>query len=805
MSLDLSESILIKAAKRKTGSLTIESQPGTDAVNVTDYVTDPAKLLYISDYIGGDWTLVSAAELNEWQEIAYGNGVFVAVAQTGTNRIMRSTDYGVTWNAIAAPAATSWWSIAYGNGVFIALCWDGASTQRVIRSTDYGVTWNFVGTLSGTPRDVTYGNGVFVIVCGSDPYSLYSIDYGATWTELINTPTQTWEAVAYGNGVFVAVSSDGTNRAMRSTDYGVTWTSIATPGSHYWREITYGNGVFIAVAQSGPNYAMRSTDDGLTWSEVSVLTSTTSITYADGVFIGFGSAYINTSFDDGLTWHSSSTPEICTWSSVAYGNNRFVAVAQSGTYRSAYSLSNFLQAALDDIDGSTKTAIDIDVASLTFTQTANLTLSANTIIQGYPFTLSGYGFATLTSYNLTLQNCVHPFAITGNKTIVLDHCKIYLSTGKPVNVTGQTIITGCDIYSADDNGITITNNIFTIEDTKVKATASGKYALNLTGTAASLANIDIEQNTIIGNMYLTNTGSTGLEQMRDNINYGNVTSTVDFEIESGNIYGTATGMTVNSRVLNVNPLFEDTTDYKLQREIDGYNFDSPLCRASFYHYTTQGVRRDIGAWNMDDSAVVDNYSVAYLIPKPSYISEPQNGTIQAGVTFTARQEIGQSGAVDVYNNPEKRIDFIVINYASLHVEYWERLKYIMSKKNLECMISLKPETFDTDSVIVTANGGNAVDEPLIDITTTYEIPIGAIIKVGELYYNVMYPIPLSGVTTSLVLDRVLEVAVSDTQNITVYYPESVGVYKLLPQDLQYEVLGDNFIRGLTMKFIRKSL
>ncbi|MTA78115.1 MAG: hypothetical protein F2520_07635, partial [Actinobacteria bacterium] len=59
----------------------------SDAVSVTPAVVDAVT-----------WTARTAAEANSWSSVTYGNGVFVAVAYSGSNRVMTSTD-GVTWTA----------------------------------------------------------------------------------------------------------------------------------------------------------------------------------------------------------------------------------------------------------------------------------------------------------------------------------------------------------------------------------------------------------------------------------------------------------------------------------------------------------------------------------------------------------------------------------------------------------------------------------------------------------------------------------------------------------------------------------
>ena len=61
--------------------------------------------------------------------MAYGNGLWVAVAYDGTNQVMTSPD-GITWTARAAAEANTWVSVAYGNGLWVAVAADG--THRVL-------------------------------------------------------------------------------------------------------------------------------------------------------------------------------------------------------------------------------------------------------------------------------------------------------------------------------------------------------------------------------------------------------------------------------------------------------------------------------------------------------------------------------------------------------------------------------------------------------------------------------------------------------------------------------------------------
>ena len=83
---------------------------------------------------GTSWSTVVPPEDNSWRSIAYGNGVWVAVANSGTNRVMRSTNDGLNWTAHSAAGLSSLHSVAYGNGVWVAVAYSG--TNRLMRSVE---------------------------------------------------------------------------------------------------------------------------------------------------------------------------------------------------------------------------------------------------------------------------------------------------------------------------------------------------------------------------------------------------------------------------------------------------------------------------------------------------------------------------------------------------------------------------------------------------------------------------------------------------------------------------------------------
>jgi hypothetical protein len=131
---------------------------------------------------GITWTLRTAAADNDWQSVAYGNGVWVAISSDGTDQVMRSTD-GLSWSAVLATEGNNWESVAYGNGVWVAVSANG--TTRVMRSVDPTASAS-ASTDPGVPGIFLAVNNVLVgsqvtgapIYCGADsiqPNSIYTL------------------------------------------------------------------------------------------------------------------------------------------------------------------------------------------------------------------------------------------------------------------------------------------------------------------------------------------------------------------------------------------------------------------------------------------------------------------------------------------------------------------------------------------------------------------------------------------------------------------------------------------------------
>ena len=157
--------------------------------------------------------------------MAYGDGFFVAVANSGVgNRVMTSPD-GITWTSRTSAADKDWGSVAYGDGKFVAVAYSGvAAGNRVMTSqTTYGVTYAGNGSTGGSvPSDAgAYLVGASVTVASNSGVLVRS---GYSFAG--------WNTLADGSGSSYAASSSLTMGSSSVTLYARWSTYSVTYGGN---------------------------------------------------------------------------------------------------------------------------------------------------------------------------------------------------------------------------------------------------------------------------------------------------------------------------------------------------------------------------------------------------------------------------------------------------------------------------------------------------------------------------------------------------------------------------------------------
>jgi len=312
---------------------------------------------------------------NQWSAIAYGVvsnvSYYVAVARA-TSAAAYSRD-GINWTAANLGEVADWCDIAYGNGTFVAIAEsDSASAFRAV-STNGGSTWSTTSLANGA-KAIAYGGTRFVEVEGNFSNTVAYSTSGVAWTVTTlpsnNDSTESnWVDIAYGNGRFVAIS-DSSAMAAYSLD-GITWTKSNLPAIYEWSSIGYAQGLFYVTSLG--DYA-ASSPDGVTWTlrdgstaqlnvtatakdtisasytETATLTSGTwTAVIHDGtkfLAVGYsGAAGLYATSTTGTTWTNSTLPTVSgafEYTAVAYnGSNQYVAlIGGSGGTRHIATSSN---------------------------------------------------------------------------------------------------------------------------------------------------------------------------------------------------------------------------------------------------------------------------------------------------------------------------------------------------------------------------------------------------------------------------------------------------------------------------------
>ncbi len=154
--------------------------------------------------------------------LSFGDTVWVAVSSE--IKLARSTDGGVTWGSlITEPFSVAIFEVAFGNGVFIAVG-GAAPNGEIARSTDGGVTWGSLITNPFTTAilDIHYNDGVWIAV-GQAGEIARSVDGGVTWGSLIvnGFGSSDIRGIWAGDNVWIAIADDA--KIARSVDGGLTW------------------------------------------------------------------------------------------------------------------------------------------------------------------------------------------------------------------------------------------------------------------------------------------------------------------------------------------------------------------------------------------------------------------------------------------------------------------------------------------------------------------------------------------------------------------------------------------------------
>ena len=161
---------------------------------------------------GTSWTLQTAPHASgSYYGVSYGDGQFVLVGSSGN--VATSSD-GQTWTSRTASTSAGWNDVAYGNDLWVAISAD--APNRVMYSSDGAVTWTDApqyAVFENAWEAITFGDGKFVAVARNNSQRLMWSTNGVSWTAK-SIPYNFWADISYANNRFVAVSQGTSNHVV---------------------------------------------------------------------------------------------------------------------------------------------------------------------------------------------------------------------------------------------------------------------------------------------------------------------------------------------------------------------------------------------------------------------------------------------------------------------------------------------------------------------------------------------------------------------------------------------------------------
>ncbi|MHC1725168.1 MAG: hypothetical protein AB9866_03995 [Syntrophobacteraceae bacterium] len=293
------------------------------------------------------WIIRSSGTYKQLKSIAYGDGVFVAVGETGTVLTSRN---GVIWDVKTIPLATWLNGVAYGKGRRFVAVGDTGNDGRVYTSQDKGVTWTCTFPDAyfnpSNLNAVAYGNGRFV-ASGVDGIELVSYDgaLGSTgdwWSEMYLEACYDIKGIAYGSGTFVMVGSPNRTFLTSKTPedlWTIRWAPFFPQDTALgFTGIAYGAGIFTVV---GPKVKIGISEDyAVTWKQVPLVDykgtfDFTGITYGgDSAFTAVGTVGKILTSPNGKDWTFRKSGTTVDLNGMIYGpsvsGNTYIAVGKNG-------------------------------------------------------------------------------------------------------------------------------------------------------------------------------------------------------------------------------------------------------------------------------------------------------------------------------------------------------------------------------------------------------------------------------------------------------------------------------------------
>jgi len=609
---------------------------------------------------------------------------------------------------------------------------------------------------------------------------------GVTWTSLTTISGGIKQIAESRSGVVVAaIGNTSGAKCYTVSNNGETWLSVDIAGiSGNAEGVAYSEQLqkFILLGyytnhDSSTVASIYSSANGTNWEVVDTLAANVSV--ANIIWSDYHQKYIFSttnaslklySSSDGITW-SISTDNIS-------NNGGFVfEVTETGAIigRKAATAGMWYSYDLDTISSVTTSGLSGNSPSRGVYSTK---LGKSIIV------CSGGHIISSAGYDLDISKNVAGFTINA--------CTY---SGSPT------------LYNCTTNALGSINNVSTNRcknryemsidgDSQTHTRTISENDMAIICTPASQNAVTLNAITCENGLFIFNSSQTGYELITDCIVENGIKSNYIVSILSGNVRGTSTNASLSASVGTSNPILDDDGRPNRPWIPNGSGTESPVIAVAKYSTNSDGVKNDLGCF------IVNDEEVGYTYKKSKYLP---SGSLKIGKGIESSEQVGDDGEVDVFGNPERAVEVVLINYESLSPEDTAFIDELDELNDYHVRLNLYPSTqIVTGSVTVNGNQSSGAFTLAVDATAIHP---GATLTIGGVEYYILYASPNYTAATTLVLNKPLESNVLDNDVITTSYPAGYGEYSYSPKsrELQLSVAQSPsaYFINVALRFIRK--
>jgi len=313
----------------------------------------------VPGYLGTSWVRFNSTGWHGAGLITFYDASMYSTARgmvSGSGEVATTVDGGLSFRVSndSSLSGFEWYGIAYTGATDAWVAGSASGTYRICRTSDSGVSWNIQKEGNGTLRSISF-SGTSNGVSAGDGIILYTTNGGASWSQSSDVDIGTTRynrvvvsgvrAIAVGSGGKILVNSDitasnggdwvvkssgttndlygvailggnaiavGDSVILYSTDYGNTWSRSAgrRVDGYSYRGVSFGGGSSLAWAVGLRGRTLVSTDGGRNWGlsyadTIADLTSVSSQGSSSGLIVGSQGTI---SRFNGTSWTIHSVP-----------------------------------------------------------------------------------------------------------------------------------------------------------------------------------------------------------------------------------------------------------------------------------------------------------------------------------------------------------------------------------------------------------------------------------------------------------------------------------------------------------------